>query len=354
MTDRSCRRGLAVLAATVLLSAAGCGAGAPAPGVTGGTAPAASPVTPVGPDQFENPVVSQDFPDPSALAVSGTFYLYGTQGNGANIQLQTSKDLVTWSPQPDPLPTLGRWADSGKTWAPEVLAVGGRYVMFYTAADTASGKQCIGRAVASRPTGPFADKATKPLVCQPDQGGSIDASPLATADGSIYLYWKNDGNCCGLPVTLWGQQMDPTAGTLTGRPVALLSNTQSWQGNLVEAPEMVPHDGSYYLFYAANDYGSDQYAEGYATCSAPLGPCKDTATPVLASNDGAAGPGHAFVLSLGSQTWILYHAWPPDSIGSARPGRQVWLDQVEWTAQGPKVNGPDAQPQARPNVSVGG
>ena len=347
-------RGVAVGAAAVLLAAAGCSAGAPAPGVAGYSASAVSPATAAGPGQFENPVLGTDFPDPSVLAVAKTFYLYGTQGNGSNIQLQTSKDLVTWTAQPDPLPTLGRWAGVGKTWAPEVLSVNGQYVMFYTAADTASGKQCIGRAVATNPAGPFNDNATTPLVCQPGKGGSIDPSPLESADGSVYLYWKNDGNCCGLPVTLWGQQMDRTAGKLTGQPAALLSNTQTWQGNLVEAPEMVPHNGSYYLFYAANDYGSDRYAEGYATCSAPLGPCKDTATPVLASTDRAAGPGHAFVLTVGSQTWIVYHAWPPDSIGSARPGRQVWLDPMEWTAQGPKVNGPDAQPQARPDVSVGG
>ncbi len=308
----------------------------------------------VGPDQFQNPVVTDNFPDPAVLEENGTFYLYGTQGDGANIQLRTSADLVDWSPQPDPLPALGRWAGTDKTWAPEVIAAEGQYVMFYTAADTASGKQCIGRAVADRPEGPFTDKATEPLVCQVDQGGSIDASPLKTADGSVFLYWKNDGNCCGLPVKLWGQQMDRAAAKLTGKPVALLENTQTWQGNLIEAPEMVPHDTSYYLFYAANDYGSDQYAEGYARCSAPLGPCEDTATPVLTSNDSAAGPGHAFLLTLGSRTWIVYHAWPPDAIGSARPGRQVWLDPVEWTAQGPTVEGPNAEPQSRPDVSAGG
>ena len=299
-------------------------------------------------------MVTEDFPDPSVLAVEGTYYLYGTQGEGVNIQLRSSEDLVGWTPQPDPLPTLGPWAGSGKTWAPEVLAVNGQYVMFYTAADTASGKQCIGRAVAKSPVGPFTDKAATPLVCQTEQGGSIDASPLQTDDGNVYLYWKNDGNCCGLPVTLWGQHMDRSATSLTGKPVALLKNTQSWQGDLIEAPEMVPHTGSYYLFYAANNYGTDQYAEGYATCSAPLGPCKDSAAPILASSDRAAGPGHAFVLSVRNRTWIFYHAWPPNAIGSARPGRQVWLDPVEWTAQGPKVDGPGAEPQARPDVSVGG
>ncbi len=362
MNGRWGHPGLALLAAAVLLgSTAGCGAETPAPGTAAGASSAASGAAitsesgaGLAADQFQNPVVAEDFPDPGVLAVGDTFYLYGTQGNGANIQLRTSTDLVDWRPQADPLPELGRWAAAGRTWAPEVLALDRQYVMFYTAADTQSGKQCIGRAVAEDPAGPFTDNAAAPLVCQQDEGGSIDPSPLRVADGSVYLYWKNDGNCCGLPVRLYGQKMDAAAEKLTGKPVALLGNTQSWQGNLIEAPEMVPHGESYFLFYAANDYGSDQYAEGYATCSDPLGPCKDSPAPLLASTDSAAGPGHAFVLAVGAQTWIMYHAWPPDAIGSARPGRQVWLDPIQWTAQGPAVEGPDAEPQKRPDVSVGG
>lgn len=288
------------------------------------------------------------------LEAEGNFYLYGTQGSDANIQLRSSADLVDWEQLPDALPTLGTWAAVGKTWAPEVIAVNKGYVMFYTASDKASGKQCIGRAVAAGPRGPFTDSSTKPLVCQQELGGSIDASPQRDGDGTVYLYWKNDGNCCGLPVTLWGQEMDAAASKFVGRPTALLSNTQDWQGTLIEAPEMVPHDDAYYLFYAANDYSSESYAEGFAKCEAPLGPCVDNDEPLLASNASAAGPGHAFVITTGDKTWIVYHAWPPDAIGSARPGRQIWLDPLDWTPDGPVVDGPNPDPQARPGIPSGG
>ena len=53
---------------------------------------------------------------------------------------------------------------------------------------------------------------------------------------------------------------------LVGRPVPLLSNTRAWQGNLIEAPEMVQHARGYTLFYSANDYASANYGIGYATC----------------------------------------------------------------------------------------
>jgi beta-xylosidase len=236
----------------------------------------------------------------------------------------------------------------GKTWAPEVISVGDGYVMFYTAADETSGRQCIGRATAAAPTGPFIDQNPTPFVCQPDLGGSIDPNPIRTADGSLYLYWKNDGNCCGQPVHIWGQQLNPAAGALVGDQAPLLSNTQPWEGDLVEAPQMVVHDGEYVLFYAANAYNTDRYAQGYATCAGPLGPCTAAPEPLLATNTAAAGPGHGYIFDHAGQTWILYHAWPPDAVGFVTPGRQVWLDLIEWTGAGPVVNGPSADPQPRP------
>ena len=102
-----------------------------------------------------------------------------------------------------------------------------------------------------------------------------------------------------------------------------MTNAKAWQGNLVEAPEMVEHGGGFVLFYSANDYASAEYGMGYATCRTPLGPCVDRSnSSLVASNDAAAGPGHCFVVtSADGDTWMLYHAWPPDAIGShvARP-----------------------------------
>lgn len=326
----------------------------PAPTLTPATTrllastPAAAPGSVPPTVNFTNPVISQDFPDPSMLEVDGTFYLYGTRTRGTNLQVRSSPDLVHWTAHPDPLPVLGSWTAPDKTWAPEVTRVGNEFVLFYTAADRASGKQCIGRAVADTPLGPFVDGASVPFLCQFDRGGSIDANPFIAPDGTRYLYWKSDGNCCGLPLGLWGQQLDSSAGALIGGPVELLTNTQPWQGPLIEGPEMVVHDGGYFLFYAGNSYNTPDYAEGFARCDGPLGPCTDTPEPVLASNDVAKGPGHGFVFAVGDQWWIVYHAYRPDSVGAAVPGRLVWLDRVVWTADGPVVDGPTGTPQPIP------
>lgn len=353
MTHQQPRPGVgAHLAGAFLLLTAltGCGSGSET--TTSSTAlPTAATTTPTpsdGAGEFVNPVIDVNFPDPGFLAADGIFYLFGTEGEGHNVQTMTSTDLVTWTPGGDALPQLGSWALPGKTWAPEVLAVGDGYVLFYTAADQSSGKQCIGRAASSTPGGPFIDDAPAPFVCQPDLGGSIDPNPVTAPDGALYLYWKNDGNCCDQPVNIWGQQMDATASTLIGEAVPLLSNTQAWEGDLVEAPQMITHDGRWVLFYAANTYSTDRYAEGWADCDSALGPCTAHPEPLLTSNTAAAGPGHAYVFEHAGQTWIVYHAWPPDAVGFVTPGRQVWLDPVDWSPNGPAVTGPNPDPQPVP------
>ncbi|HEX8303449.1 MAG TPA: glycoside hydrolase family 43 protein [Jatrophihabitans sp.] len=321
---------------------------APSPGATttsqsgASSSPAKAADTVLG-RPYQNPVYEENFPDPAALRVGNRYYAYATQGGGSNIQVLTSPDLIHWTAGPDALPQVGRWASGGKTWAPEVLAVGGKYVLFYTEHDQKSDKQCIGRAQSNSPGGPFVDNRPAPLVCQPALGGSIDPNPIRGADGALYLYWKNDGNCCGKPVQLWVQRLSPDAGSLRGSPVALLSNTRSWQGNLIEAPEMVTHGGRYYLFYSANDYGSDKYAVGYASCRGPIGPCADKSEqPLLSSAAMAAGPGHPFVLDLADGSSVmLFHAWPPDAIGSAVPGRQLWLEPLRWVGGEPRMSPPD-------------
>lgn len=325
----------------------------PASAPSSAAASPASPASSAGPGQYLNPVYQDNFPDPSVLAVGSTFHAYGTQGGGANIQTLTSTDLVHWTKGADALPSVGKWASTGNTWAPEVIQVGGSYSMFYVARDTASNKQCVGRATSKNPAGPFTDTSATAFVCQPDLGGSIDPNPVRDTDGKHYLYWKNDGNCCQAKVQLWGQQLTADTSGLTGNRVALMTNTKAWQGNLVEAPEMLQHKGSHILLYSGSNYASADYAVGYASCTGPLGPCVDKSDkPLLASSDKAAGPGHCFPIILADgSSWLLYHAWQPDAIGSSYPGRQLWLDPLHWKGSTPETIVPNAGPQADPVVT---
>ncbi|GAA2513635.1 glycoside hydrolase family 43 protein [Winogradskya humida] len=302
---------------------------------------------------FSNPVYTSNFPDPGVLQVGDTFYAYGTNSPAANIPLLTSTDLVHWTEKGDVLPEVGKWAKTGDTWAPEVLRTdAGKYVMYYTASWTKAYRQCIGTAVADTPDGPFTP-TDEPLICQDDEGGSIDANPFRDTDGTLYLYWKNDGNRVGEPTHLYAQKLSADGLSLVGERTILLTNDKPWQGAVIEAPEMVLNDGRYYLFYSANAYDSDKYAVGYATCDTPAGPCHDAPeNPILKSSASAAGPGHCYPVTLpDGTTWLLYHAWQPVAIGSATPGRQMWLDRLDWVDGKPVVHGPTADPQPAPLVT---
>ena len=102
---------------------------------------------------------------------------------------------------------LAPWVKEGRTWAPEVMQVGGRWLLYYTAHHAKRKVQCLGVAVADNPKGPFRDTSAEPLVCQYDQGGTIDANPFRDADGQLYLYYKSDGNAVGKTSFIWGQRL---------------------------------------------------------------------------------------------------------------------------------------------------
>ncbi len=291
------------------------------------------------------------------LEVGDTFYGYATGAAGRDIQVATSPDLIHWTLSHDGLPGLPKWASltGGLTWAPEVAEIGGQFVMYYVAHDKTSDKQCVGVATAPKPAGPFRDTNAQPLVCQADLGGTIDPD-VFSASGKLYLYFKNDGNCCSIPTHIYGQQLAPDGLSLVGKPAALIANDNAWERDVVEAPTMFQHAGHYYLFFSGNDYGGIDYAVGYATCDTPLGPCQQAPeNPILHSNmtinPPIVGPGHQTLLQLGDQTWIVYHVW--EIAGGARGSRRfMWLSRVDWQNGKPVVQGPSAAPQPDPNVSV--
>lgn len=307
-------------------------------------------------ETFQNPVINLNFPDPFFLKEGDTWYAYSTNSNSRHVPTATSTDLVHWTIGRDALPALPRWVDisNANVWAPEVIRVDDQYLLFYTARDKASNRQCIGLAISDAPQGPFRDLNDAPFICQADEGGSIDASPFRDADGTLYLYWKNDGNCCMQATYLYGQQLNPDGRTLLGEPVRLVRNDQPWKGPVVEAPTMWLQDGQYYLFYSGNVYAGEAYAVGYAICESPLGPCADAEeNPILASDMSRTpfvmGPGHQTVFTDDDgQTWLVYHVWQVTSGGSRTDNRLIWIDRLDWQDGSPVVIGPTRESQPVP------
>lgn len=307
---------------------------------------------------FQNPVLKENFADPFILQVGDIFYAYATNSSSKNISLALSTDLVKWKVLPDAMPGLPKWAKltGGYVWAPEVIQIGEKFVLYYTARDKESDKQCVGVAVSDHPEGKFKDTNTAPLVCQADLGGTIDASPFRDEDDKLYLYYKNDGNCCSLTTTIYVQELTPDGLSLVGEGIQLVRNDELWEGHVIEAPTMFKHDGQYYLFFSANNYGGHEYAVGYAVCESALGPCQDAPeNPILESDltneiSMVIGPGHQTLLQVGDQTWLFYHAWEVVSGNRRGDRRLMWLDRLDWVDGKPVVRGPTTGEQLVPQL----
>jgi beta-xylosidase len=304
------------------------------------------------------PVYEVNFPDPFIVPHGEEFLAYATNAERfqANVQMAVSRDMVSWEPLRtrgklhDAMPVLPSWAKPGWTWAPEVMKHGEDYLLYFTAREAKSDRQCTGVARSADPKGPFVSQATEPLVCQRELGGTIDASPFRDADGKLYLYYKADANAVGKPTEIFVQPMTPDGMALTGTPVALLRNDQPWEAHVIESPTMLRRGNRYVMFYSANHFGWEPhqrlspYAMGYARCEGPMGPCRDAPNnPILYSyNDRRSGclsgPGHQALFESGGRQFVVFHAHAArGGCRNANKGRYMYIAPLLWQGDEPKI-----------------
>jgi hypothetical protein len=268
-------------------------------------------------------VFCADFADPfvaegrSSLFRGPRFFAFATNVSGKNVPVLSSGNDATSDRVKDALPTLPPWSRPGSVWAPAILPREDRFVLYYTTSDRASGRQCISRAVAREPTGPYVDDSAAPMVCPVPLGGAIDPSPFVADDGTLHLLWKSDGNCCGVVTRIWSQPLTDDGLGIAGPAVGLITADQGWEAGVVEAPAMIQRDGQTYLFYSANAWDSASYAIGYAVCAGPAGPCRKPADqPWLGSGPEAHGPGGAeFFVNRRGSLRLVFHAWIGGRVG---------------------------------------
>ena len=332
---------------------AGVGPLPPSPAGDAGTPPDDAAPSPgdarsPGATTYTNPVLRSDFPDPFVLREGPSYYAFATNTGASNVPVVTSNDLASWTALPDALPALPAWAkaNASLTWAPSVLRRGSGYVLYYTARSKAAGFQCIGRAVAASPAGPYLDDTTEPFICQETLCGSIDASPFVAANGDAYLLWKSDENAaaCSGAARLWTQRLGIDGLSLIDVPTELLVKDRNWEAPLIEGPSMVEVGNRYYLFYSGNWWESPDYGIGYAICTTPRGPCakKTLDGPLVKSGGGALGPGgQELFTDPRGQLWMTYHAWSAPSVGYSNGGtRSLRIDRVDFTGGVPSLAGP--------------
>lgn len=280
-----------------------------------------------------------DFADPQVMQANGSYYAFGTNGPGGTVQVLSSSDLSDWDVRGSAVSGVPGWAHNGFTWGPAAIQTGSTYTLFYTVRQKISGKQCITRATATDPAGPYVDSSTGPLVCQLSEAGSIDPSPYKDGAGNLYLTWKSEGETMpGGHARIWMAPLAPDASKLTWYPTELMGVNQGWEGRTVEGPSMAQAGGTWILIYSANVWESSAYSTGYATCAGPGGPCtKPPDNRVLQSNDDREGPGGAeFFRTAGGQLKVAYAAWDAGEIGLPNP-RRLLFGTASWTPQGLRI-----------------
>jgi len=300
---------------------------------------------------YQNPLSTENCPDPAVLRSGGAYYLVSTSGSARDaFPIRRSRDLIHWERLGSLFPEGSRpaWAKSD-FWAPELHRVGRRYLAYYTARD-ATRRLCVGVAHARSITGPWEDLG-RPLV-RDDRVGMIDSHFFQDRDGRRYLFWKEDGNDLRprerTPIYL--QELSHDGLSLIGRRHKVLENDRDWEGDLVEGPWVVRRGRYYYMFYSGNAFFNESYAVGIARSRSLHGPYVKHEETLLRRDENWLGPGHGCVVQ-GPRggSYFVYHAWQRGRVGGRNP-RMLLMDRVEWHNGWPRIHdgSPSAEPQRVP------
>ena len=329
-------------------------------GIAGCATPLASPVAPA---LYANPVLDEDFPDPTVIrAPDGHYYAYATQsergGRMVNIQVARSADLVRWQHLGDALPAKPAWASKTQDlWAPHVERDGDRYIMYYSAKpDTADERHglCLAVATAASPAGPFTDVG-KPLKCGE---GFVNIDPMSFDDpatGKLWLYWGSGFQ----PIRVQELAADRLSFAPGSAAIDLVwpNRVKDAFPVLVEGAWVIRRGDYYYLFYSGDNCcgAKANYAVMVARSKSATGPFETleqaTGKPhsiILEKSGKWFAPGHnSIVTDAAGRDWIVYHAVdvgrprtkPSDDINTRRV---MLIDRLEWRDGWPVVVAADA------------
>lgn len=290
-----------------------------------------------------------DNSDPAVLVANGTTYLFGSTNNKRvpvrvvpSLAGTLAESQTAWARDPrDAMPTRPSWVDAGEAqiWAPSAVKIGSTYFLYFAAANRSattdeSNDQCVGRARATTPMGPYAPEAT-PIFCGlPPEGavagqpasnrfgrGALDPEVFRDAGGKLHLavaLSRTTDNIATVPLRTDGT----VSGGTNAKPAILVSQSQPWhdgyddgvrRGGFLENPSMVhdPATNTYLLFFSAGSWWTEAYNTSFARCATPAGPCtQDTRGPFLKNGNGRTGIGGLTVFrDAGGTLRVAYASW---------------------------------------------
>ncbi len=297
---------------------------------------------------YSNPVINQDFPDPTVIrAQDGAFYAART---GGWTSIFKSYNLSDWFyvreaySEAEQVPSGNRYGLPGDTWACDLNYINGKYVLYFAVSEWGGTWTCgIGCSWSENPAGPYHD--TKKLFNSKEIGVENSIDPCYYEDnGKKYLFW---GSFCGIyaiELSDDGLSIKPNASKVK---IAGASWSASIEGTMIHK-----HGGYYYLIGSKGSCCEglkSTYQLVVARSTNVLGPytnmnggsaLNNNFTTLLSGNSRVKGPGHCSEIMTDDkgQDWILYHGY---DVNNADAGRKTYLDPVYWKDGWPYIAADD-------------
>jgi arabinan endo-1,5-alpha-L-arabinosidase len=292
--------------------------------------------------------------DPSTtVKCDGTYWVFGT---GRGILSRSSRDLVEWRAGPPVFETPPAWttnvaaANRGRFWAPDVIQVSGRYLLYYSVSSWGSRNSAIGLAISPtlNPASSvyrWEDHGIVIRSSERDDFNAIDPSVMQDSGGRLWLafgsFWS------GIKLV----ELDPQTGLRLDPNAPLLA--LAWK-EAIEAPCLHQHGDHYYLFvnWDLCCRGTNStYNIRVGRSARVTGPYLDKegadllrggGSLVLETGGSRIGPGHAGIFRQGGTNWLSYHYYDGQRRGTATLG----ILPLRWSTNGwPEVTTASPDPE---------
>ncbi len=302
--------------------------------------------------QFINPVISQDWPDPTAIfnPEDGCYYSIAT---GINRTFLRSSNLCDWENTDIPPfdeETINRLKKLGPdVWAPQFAEIDGRYLLYVTARSSAEDSRIV---VLSSPTvtGPY---KFENIITDSNITGIKDTiDPFVFVDDQTGKVWLVFGSIGGIHQVELSKDGLSLADGATYKHIAGQDiDEDNLRLTVFEGSFVHKKDGWWYLFASAGRYNDYSYAIVVGRSRNAEGPylTKDGkemsegyGTAILTSSpyDKFYGPGHngEIFTDKNGDTFIIYHThfgyYPFERTMNRHNVRFTNLQRIHWGKDG--------------------
>lgn len=246
----------------------------------------------------------------------------------------------------------GRGGGAMSFWAPDIIKVGDRYLLYYSV--SVFGQNYSSIALVTNPVLDPNDPNYKwtdhgPVIQSQrgDRYNAIDPGVILDHEGRLWMsfgsFWS------GIKMI----EMDPKTGKRIAADSPMYSLAHNPDADRIEAPHIYRHGGHYYLFV---NWGiccrgvQSTYEMRVGRSEKITGPYLDKdgkdllqgGGSLLLATDGAfIGPGHAGVLKDGEKYWMSMHFYNGAATGRGGSGGTLAIRPLTWGADGwPVVENP--------------